>query len=260
MAMPVEGPDGQILYAAHEAYNLIGRRLFGQEWTASFTGLQIIPDLALMRQWAAQGLELPREIEEFLEADPEEADFAQAIRRRESEAFGSLMHALEAGKAECWERKTVWSRVGPWQFCEDTESRAYYVRLIRSDVAAVLKDRKPAPRRVGIEKRGLDSWIWNIAPINGPSPLVPARPKPPHRPSAPWDKIKEEFQRRCEAGEIDPRQPHWELRISERLELWLQNEYPDLVQADAKTIRRRLDEDFHAYQHPYTRIKSEIKS
>jgi hypothetical protein len=248
--MPVEGPDGQILYAAHEAYNLIGRRLFGREWTASFAGLQIIPDLALMRQWAAQGLELPGEIKEFLEADPQEADLAQAIRRRENEAFGSLMHALEAGKAECWERKAVWSRVGPWLFCEDTESRAYYVRLLRNDIAAVLKDRKPAPRRLGVEKRGLDSWIWNLAAVNRPSPLVPPAKKPSHRPDAPWEKIKEEFHRRCEAGEIDPTQPHWELRISELLQSWLQNEYPDFVQANAKTIRGKLRKEFKHIGHP----------
>src|SRR5437762_3776036 len=156
--MPTVGPHGRIAYYPHEPYNLIGRRLFQHEWEGGFAGKPPIPDLNLIRRQSEQGAQFPAEIAEFLNADPEQAERMQTQRRRQDEVLQRLINALHYGKAECWLKERSWRPVLYHEWQEDTETRRQLTRLLKEEIAAVLRDGKPPAGRLLIDKEGLDQW------------------------------------------------------------------------------------------------------
>ncbi len=251
--MPLSGPQGQVLYSAHEAYDVRGRQRYAQEWTGQFTGRNAVPDLGLMHTLADRGADLPAETKEFLDADPADAEKMQAQRRREDEVIKDLVNALEWGKAECWVSEPAWRSVLYEEWREGTDTRPALLNLLRGDLSAVRIEGRPAPRRILIDKDGLDKWIGLSTPPNQRSPLVPPEPKPAHRPAANWGAIQVEFDRRCREGVVDITAQGWRLQEAKHLKVWFDNCYPEAVRAkrapNAETIRRRLKHEFDAHGH-----------
>jgi hypothetical protein len=166
--MPMPGPQGQVLYFAHEAYNLIGRKFYRSEWTERFTGKPPVPHLPTMRERAETGPNLPAEVREFLLADPEDAERAQTESKREDEVFKELMNALEWAKADGWIREPGWRTIPCEEWREGSATRPELRMLLSGDIAAVLRDGRPAPRRILIDQMDFDAKVLGlIAPRRG---------------------------------------------------------------------------------------------
>lgn len=259
--MAVTGPQGQVLYTADEAYNLIGRHLYAQEWEPRFSNRAPIPDLTLVRRQAERGVVPPPEVKAFLEADPEEAEKQQAQRRRQDDVFKELLNALIWGKADCWRKESEqWGIAPPYDWYDESQRRPELERLLRQDLLAVLSDGMPPPRRILLDKSGLDKWVKVLGPPDQQSPLVPPAPKPAHRPPADWAVFRAEFDRRCEHGLVDTNRRGWASGECRELETWYKTAYPDAVKQKrapkADTIHRELRPELGAYERRMKNGKS----
>jgi hypothetical protein len=248
--MPMLGPHGQLLYFAHEAYNAIGRKRYVHEWTERFSGKAPVPHLPSIRKRAEADPNLPADFREFLQADPEDAQRAQIESRREDEVFKYLVNALEWHKADGWIREPNWRLVPCEEWQEGTVTRSELRMLLSTDIAAVLRDGRPAPRRILIDKTGLDvNWLGLVPSIDQPCALVPPEPKPAHRPGIDLNAFQREFSRRCRDGEVDLELQGWRLREAERLRGWYAQTHPGTKHVpEADTIRRRLKPEFDKFE------------
>jgi len=241
-----------VLYSAHEAYDVIGRRLFDHEWVERFAGMSPVPDMALVRILADRGAELPDEAKEFLEADPEEAEARQAQRRREDQVFNDLVDTIRWGKAAAWYRLPDWRLISPFDLQEGCEALARLRGRLKEDVVAVLKDGKPDPKQLLIDRDGLDKWVGWLNPIDQRSPLVPPKPRPAHRPPFDWGAFDREFDRRSEQGLLGPIRRGSLINLARDLEAWFKNARPDAVRLsqapNAKTIAKHLRPTFREYE------------
>ena len=97
--MPRSGPDGRPVYLPHEAFNLIGRKVYDQEWREAFSGGEPLPDLEMKKRILARGGPDADRIQRFGELDDSDYEinlFLSHLRRlvhlQELERVGPARH------------------------------------------------------------------------------------------------------------------------------------------------------------------------
>ncbi len=170
--MPRSGPDGRLFYLPHEAFNLIGRKVYDQEWREAFSGGGPLPDLEMAKRILARGGPEADRFRSFGELDDGDYEIIQSRRFRESYVFGELLNALQWGKTEAFLKSQgeSWQPVSFTSWGENPE----LTDILRGDLLAALRDLKPGSGRLRIDKAPLDAWVHNISEPNDVAPAIRA--------------------------------------------------------------------------------------
>lgn len=176
--MPILGPEGDA-YQPHEAYRLVGRQLYGEEWINSYAGNEPLPDLAQAKRIAAGDSNRARLLAVMLKQGDHAYDAIQSRRHRESQAMKNLLNVLEWGKVRAWERvNEIWNEIDHRRW----ESEPTLRQSLFRDIAAYWNEAALPSGNLLIEKLGLDVRLPNIVPPLMPSPLARKQAKGVGRP------------------------------------------------------------------------------
>lgn len=244
--MPKAGPDGRPAYLPHEAFNLIGRKVYGQEWREAFSGGEPLPDLKMAKRILARGGPEADRLRPFGDLDDSDYAIIQSRRFRENYVFRELLNALLWGKTEAYLK----TEEGRWKPLSDHswQEAPQLTNLLRCDLLAALRNLEPGSGRLLIDKAPLDAWIHNIHEPNDAAPAIAVEPNPVGRPGPNWESIRAELRRMEAGGELPEIKREWRTKTSGKLRDFYENAFPEEVARgltpEVRTIRDKLKADF----------------
>ncbi len=175
--MPIPGPDGLLAYSPIEAYDAIGRHLFGRRWQRVYVRDKPIPHPPTAQRLMAHGKQA-RETQRTY-GDPSTPEYAlrQRTAYRTEKVGQTLQEMLVWGKTMAWRRSrddamemlhpSQWNKGG--KFCKELFEEIELV-IVRNAIGS---------GRYLINKQGLDSYVSNEPTIQGDPEMGDAQPTRP---------------------------------------------------------------------------------
>jgi len=250
--MPIEGPNNQLLYLPYEAYEAIGRQLYGTDWQSPFSPGPLLPHPPAAKGMIEKNGEDAELIRSLGDPDSDDYKLRQIRSVRTIRVLNLLKETLHFGKATAFQKRAEYWE--PVDCLEWDKPNSIFDQLIEQ-LRVHYHEAMPSPQNLGINQEPFDRWINNIpkAVVEKDIPLGERRR--PGNPGFNWSEFRTELLRREQVEGLPEESQGFRGAICCHLYDWHLATCPDQKHPKPDTIRKNLKRDLDRIGKDYYGIE-----